>query len=68
MRSRQAVFRRRTSPVKSAPSSSGQIAGRRTEAEVTIYKSLGVAAQDIAAASIVYERAVANAAARSPSF
>ncbi len=41
---------------------SGQIAGRRTEAEVTIYKSLGVAAQDIAAASIVYESAVANAA------
>jgi ornithine cyclodeaminase/alanine dehydrogenase-like protein (mu-crystallin family) len=39
---------------------SGAIAGRRSESEVTIYKSLGVAAQDLAAALIIYERAVAN--------
>ncbi|MFO1394295.1 MAG: ornithine cyclodeaminase family protein [Steroidobacteraceae bacterium] len=36
----------------------GAIAGRRSDEEVTIYKSLGVAAQDIAAATIVHRRAV----------
>jgi ornithine cyclodeaminase len=32
--------------------------GRGSDAEVTVYKSLGVAAQDLAAATLVYERAV----------
>ena len=32
--------------------------GRRSDAEVTVYKSLGVAAQDLAAAALVYRRAV----------
>ncbi len=32
--------------------------GRRSDAEVTLYKSLGVAAQDLAAATLVYRRAV----------
>ena len=36
----------------------GTVAGRRSASEVTIYKSLGVAAQDLAAASLVYRRAV----------
>lgn len=35
----------------------GQVAGRRTADEVTIYKSLGVAAQDLAAATFVLQRA-----------
>jgi ornithine cyclodeaminase len=37
---------------------SGAVAGRRFDSEVTVYKSLGVAAQDLAAASLVYRRAV----------
>jgi ornithine cyclodeaminase/alanine dehydrogenase-like protein (mu-crystallin family) len=37
---------------------SGAVAGRRSDSEVTVYKSLGVAAQDLAAASLVYRRAV----------
>jgi len=40
----------------------GAIAGRRSESDITIYKSLGVAAQDIAAAAIVYQRAVVTGA------
>lgn len=36
---------------------SGTAPGRRSDAEVTVYKSLGVAAQDLAAATIVYRRA-----------
>jgi ornithine cyclodeaminase len=38
---------------------SGSVPGRRSADEVTIYKSLGVAAQDLAAATFVYQRAVA---------
>jgi ornithine cyclodeaminase len=37
---------------------SGAATGRRSAAEVTLYKSLGVAAQDLAAATLVYRRAV----------
>jgi len=36
----------------------GGAAGRRSDTEITVYKSLGVAAQDLAAASVVYRRAV----------
>jgi ornithine cyclodeaminase len=36
----------------------GSVPGRRSADEVTVYKSLGVAAQDLASASLVYERAV----------
>ena len=36
----------------------GSVPGRRSASEVTVYKSLGVAAQDLAAASLVYRRAV----------
>jgi ornithine cyclodeaminase len=38
----------------------GRIAGRQSESEVTIYKSLGVIAQDIALARHVFERAAAQ--------
>ena len=37
---------------------SGIRPGRGSDAEVTVYKSLGVAAQDLAAATLVYRRAV----------
>ena len=36
----------------------GQAAGRSTPAEVTIFKSLGLAVEDIAAAHLAYTRAV----------
>jgi len=37
---------------------SGTVAGRRSATDVTVYKSLGVAAQDLAAAMLIYRRAV----------
>ena len=37
----------------------GTSPGRGSDSEVTVYKSLGVAAQDLAAAALVYRRAVA---------
>jgi ornithine cyclodeaminase len=37
---------------------SGGIVGRRGDHDITVYKSLGVAAQDLAAAHVIYERAV----------
>ena len=37
---------------------SGAVKGRRSATDVTVYKSLGVAAQDLAAAMLVYRRAV----------
>jgi ornithine cyclodeaminase/alanine dehydrogenase-like protein (mu-crystallin family) len=40
----------------------GDVSGRRSDSEVTVYKSLGVAAQDLAAASVVYQRAVESGA------
>jgi ornithine cyclodeaminase/alanine dehydrogenase-like protein (mu-crystallin family) len=36
---------------------SGKVVGRTGNHEVTVYKSLGVAAQDLAAAHVIYERA-----------
>jgi ornithine cyclodeaminase len=36
----------------------GSVVGRTGEQDLTVYKSLGVAAQDLAAAHIIYERAV----------
>ncbi len=39
---------------------SGTVPGRRSDEEITIYKSLGVASQDLAAAYAVWELAVAD--------
>ena len=41
---------------------SGKVEGRTSAEEITVYKSLGVSAQDLAASHIVYERAVAEGA------
>ena len=38
----------------------GDVAGRTSEDEVTLFKSVGLAIQDITCASLVYERAVAQ--------
>jgi ornithine cyclodeaminase len=38
----------------------GRVAGRRTGTEVTIFKSLGLAVEDVAAAGFLYERARAE--------
>jgi ornithine cyclodeaminase len=35
----------------------GRVAGRRTDAEITVFKSLGMAVQDVAAAHLAFERA-----------
>ena len=37
---------------------SGKVAGRTGNHDITVYKSLGVAAQDLAAAHVIYDRAV----------
>jgi ornithine cyclodeaminase/alanine dehydrogenase-like protein (mu-crystallin family) len=37
---------------------SGQISGRKSNQEITLFKSLGLAVEDIAAASMVYHKAV----------
>ena len=37
---------------------SGSVVGRTVDQDITVYKSLGVAAQDLAAAHVIYERAV----------
>ena len=37
---------------------SGSVSGRTGNNDITVYKSLGVAAQDLAAAHVIYERAV----------
>ena len=36
----------------------GSVVGRAGDQDITVYKSLGVAAQDLAAAHVIYERAV----------
>lgn len=36
---------------------SGKIRGRKADDEITVFKSLGIAIEDVAAGSIVYERA-----------
>jgi ornithine cyclodeaminase/alanine dehydrogenase-like protein (mu-crystallin family) len=38
----------------------GRVPGRRTDSEVTIFKSLGLAVEDVAAAQLIYERASAE--------
>jgi ornithine cyclodeaminase/alanine dehydrogenase-like protein (mu-crystallin family) len=38
----------------------GRVAGRTGDHDITLYKSMGVAAQDLAAAHVIYERAVQN--------
>lgn len=38
----------------------GQMAGRQSAEDITVYKSLGIAAQDLAAAHAVYSQAVAE--------
>ena len=43
---------------------SGRKPGRRTPAEITVFDSTGMALQDVAAAALVYERAVAAGAGR----
>ncbi|MEM6576342.1 MAG: ornithine cyclodeaminase family protein, partial [Pseudomonadota bacterium] len=35
----------------------GQLAGRQDREQITVYKSLGVSAQDLAAAHMAYQRA-----------
>ena len=42
----------------------GQVPGRSSESEITVYKSLGNTAQDIAAAHYVYAQATGNPAAK----
>ncbi len=37
---------------------SGKVVGRTSASDITVYKSLGVAVQDLAAAHVVYERAI----------
>jgi len=37
---------------------SGSVVGRTGDHDITVYKSLGVAAQDLAAAHVIYERAM----------
>ncbi|PYQ12591.1 MAG: ornithine cyclodeaminase [Acidobacteria bacterium] len=36
----------------------GQCAGRRSESEVTVFKSLGLAVEDVASAQLIYDRAL----------
>jgi alanine dehydrogenase len=38
----------------------GRVSGRRADREVTIFKSLGLAVEDVAAAQFLYERAKAE--------
>ncbi|GKX34698.1 MAG: ornithine cyclodeaminase [Rhizobiaceae bacterium MnEN-MB40S] len=39
---------------------SGKVEGRRTESEITLYRSLGIVAQDLAAAAWIYEQALSD--------
>ena len=48
---------RRTSRASLANWRSGAVAGRQTPGDVTLFKSLGMAVEDVAAAQLVYERA-----------
>jgi len=41
-----------------APIVAGRMAGRRSEDEITLFESQGIALEDVAAASLVYERAI----------
>jgi len=42
----------------------GRVAGRRSRNEITLFKSLGMAVEDVAAARLAYERAVARGLGR----
>jgi ornithine cyclodeaminase len=42
----------------------GRVAGRRDASEITLFKSLGMAVEDVAAARLTYERAVARGLGR----
>ena len=57
-----AVTREETSTPSSPTSSSGRRPGRRSPEEITIFDSTGTAIKDVAAAALVYERAVAEGA------
>jgi len=46
----------------------GRKKGRETEVEIIIFDSTGMALQDVAAASIVYEKAIANNIGRTINF
>ncbi len=48
-----------TSPTRSASCWPGSSPGARPPGQITLYKSVGIAVQDVAAARLVYERAVA---------
>jgi alanine dehydrogenase len=41
--------------------------GRRGDDEITIFKSVGVAAEDIVSADLVYRKAIANGKKQPPS-
>lgn len=41
---------------------SGRVTGRQSPSDVTVYKSLGIAAQDLAAAAVILDRAAAESA------
>jgi len=41
-----------------APIVAGRMAGRRSDDEITLFESQGIALEDVAAASLIYERAV----------
>jgi ornithine cyclodeaminase/alanine dehydrogenase-like protein (mu-crystallin family) len=41
-----------------APIVAGRMAGRRSEDEITLFESQGIALEDVAAASLIYERAL----------
>jgi ornithine cyclodeaminase/alanine dehydrogenase-like protein (mu-crystallin family) len=42
----------------------GRVAGRASPDEVTVFKSLGIAVEDLAAAHLAYQRAVARGLGR----
>ena len=46
----------------------GRVPGRRSAAEITLFKSLGIAIEDLAAAQFVYERALATGRGTSVAF
>ena len=46
----------------------GRVAGRRTEDEITLFDSTGTALEDVAAAALVYEKAVAGGHGRPVDF
>jgi ornithine cyclodeaminase len=39
---------------------SGEVSGRESDDDITLFKSLGMALWDIAAAKVVYDKAVAS--------